>query len=74
MKNRGIVSLWMILFLSLFPALANAAPVQEGSKEESPSVEQLYKKKMYEKTREQFKKSLAIDPDYFPASEALTGC
>jgi tetratricopeptide (TPR) repeat protein len=29
------------------------------------------KKKMYEKAREQFKKSLAIDPDYAPALEGL---
>jgi len=29
------------------------------------------KKKMYEKAREEFKKSLAIDPDYVPAREAL---
>ena len=29
------------------------------------------KKKMFEKAREEFKKSLAIDPDYFPAREAL---
>lgn len=181
MKNRGIISLWMILFLSLSPALSGGVPVQEGTKEESPSVEQLYntgylmsllgqyeqaiflfqeslkirhtaeaytylgwtysrmgkyqraieeaekairvdpdfgnpyndigvylmelaredeaipyleeamqakryccyqfphynlgriylKKQMYGKAREEFKKSLAIDPDYFPASEAL---
>jgi tetratricopeptide (TPR) repeat protein len=42
MKNRGIVALWVILFLSLFPALAGGEPVQGGTKEESPSVEQLY--------------------------------
>ncbi|MFQ5539499.1 MAG: tetratricopeptide repeat protein [Candidatus Binatia bacterium] len=181
MKNRGIVALWVILFLFLFPAPTGGELVQEGTKEESPSVEQLYntgylmsmlgqheqaillfqeslkirptaeaytylgwtyshmgdyqraieeaekailvdpdfgnpyndigvylmelaredeaipylekamrakryccyqfphfnmgriylKKKMYEKAREEFKKSLAIDPDYFPASEAL---
>jgi len=29
------------------------------------------KKKMYEKAREEFKKALAIDPDYVPAREAL---
>ncbi|MCH7915697.1 MAG: tetratricopeptide repeat protein [Deltaproteobacteria bacterium] len=29
------------------------------------------KKKSYDKAREEFKKSLAIDPDYFPAREAL---
>ncbi len=29
------------------------------------------KKKMYEKAREEFKKSLAIDPDYAPAQEGL---
>jgi tetratricopeptide (TPR) repeat protein len=29
------------------------------------------KKKMYEKAREEFKKSLAIDPDYVPALEGL---
>jgi tetratricopeptide (TPR) repeat protein len=29
------------------------------------------KKRMYEKAREEFKKSLAIDPAYLPASEAL---
>ncbi|MFQ5903930.1 MAG: tetratricopeptide repeat protein [Candidatus Binatia bacterium] len=29
------------------------------------------KKKRYEKAREEFKKSLAIDPDYAPAREAL---
>jgi Tfp pilus assembly protein PilF len=29
------------------------------------------KKKRYEKAREEFKKSLAIDPDYFPAREAM---
>ena len=181
MKNRRIVAIWIILFLSMFPALAGGEPVQEGTKEESPSVEQLYntgylmgllgeheqaillfqeslkirptaeaytylgwtyshkgdyqraieeaekailvdpdfgnpyndigvylmelaredeaipylekamrakryccyqfphynigriylKKNLYEKAREEFKKSLAIDPDYFPASEAL---
>ncbi len=42
MKSSGIVSLWIILFLSLFPALAGGEQVQEGTKEESPSVDQLY--------------------------------
>ncbi len=42
MKSRGIVSLWIILFLSLFPVFAGGEQVQEGTKEESPSVEQLY--------------------------------
>ncbi len=181
MRNRGIFALWVILFLFLFPAPTGGELVQERTKEESPSVEQLYntgylmsmlgqyeqaillfqeslkirptaeaytylgwtyshmedyqraieeaekailadpdfgnpyndigvylmelaredeaipylekamrakryccyqfphynmgriylKKKMYEKAREEFKKSLGIDPDYFPASEAL---
>jgi Tfp pilus assembly protein PilF len=29
------------------------------------------RKKMFEKARKEFQKSLAIDPDYTPASEAL---
>ena len=30
-----------------------------------------FKRKMYEKAREEFKKALEIDPDYIPAAEAL---
>ncbi len=69
MKSREIVSLWVILFLSMHPALAGGEPVQEGTKEEIPSVEQLNNKGYlmsllghHEQAIRLFQESLEIQP------------